>query len=243
MMKNYKITVSYDGTDYHGWQVQPQKQTIQGLIQDALYLFKSKRIKLIGAGRTDAGVHAAGQVAHFKADLDYSNQELLNALNGNLPPDIRIIKVENVDMDFHSLKNARTKIYQYRIINAPDISPFDIRYTLHLPSALNLIKMNEAASRFIRKHDFTSFSSNRLRQPVKNVIRSEIKKKGPEIVYKVEADGFLKYMVRTIVGALIAAGKDKLTPDEIDSLFKHRKRSVLTPTAPAKGLCLIKVKY
>jgi tRNA pseudouridine38-40 synthase len=176
-MKNYKITVCYDGTDYHGWQIQPQKRTIQGKIEEALYNFKSKRIPVVGAGRTDAGVHAAAQVANFKADFSIADDELLNALNGNLPPAIRVTKVETVDMDFHSRKSARSKIYQYRIFNAPDITPFQIRYVLHHPAPLNLQKMKQAALLFVREDDFTSFSSNQLRHPVKKVMRSEIKKR------------------------------------------------------------------
>ncbi|MCD6518286.1 MAG: tRNA pseudouridine(38-40) synthase TruA [Candidatus Aminicenantes bacterium] len=243
MVKNFKITVCYDGTDYHGWQIQPRKKTIQGVIEDALYLFKSKRIKLIGAGRTDAGVHAAAQVAHFKADLHYSENELLRALNGNLPPDIRILKVEISDKEFHARKQAKSKIYQYRIYNAPDITPFETRYALYHPAPLDIRKMQEAASLFIRKDDFTSFSSNRLRHPIKNVTRSEIKKQGKMILYTVEADGFLMYMARTMAGALLAAGRGKISLDRIDQLFKEKKRSPLTPTAPARGLCLLKVSY
>jgi len=243
MVKNFKITVCYDGTDYHGWQIQPRKKTIQGVIEDALYLFKSKKIKLIGAGRTDAGVHAAAQVAHFKADLHYSENELLRALNGNLPSDIRIIKVETTNEDFHARKQARSKIYQYRICNTPEITPFETRYTLFHPAPLDIRKMQEAASLFIRKDDFTSFSSNRLRHPIKNVTRSEIKKQGKMILYTVEADGFLIYMARTMAGALLAAGRGKISLDRIDQLFKEKKRSPLTPTAPARGLCLLKVSY
>jgi len=243
MLKNFKITICYDGTDYHGWQIQPRKKTIQGVIEDALYLFKSKRIKLIGAGRTDAGVHAAAQVAHFKADLDYPENELLRALNGNLPPDIRIIKVETADNDFHARKQARSKIYQYSICNAPDITPFETRYALYHPAPLDIRKMKEAASLFIRKDDFTSFSSNRLRNPVKNVVRSEVKKQEKMIFYTVEADGFLIYMARTMAGALLSAGRGKIAPEQIGRLFKEKKRSPLTPTAPARGLCLLEVIY
>ncbi len=242
-MKNYKITVCYDGTDYHGWQIQPRKKTIQGLLEKALYHFKSQRITVTGAGRTDAGVHAAAQVAHFKADLNYPEDELQRALNGNLPPDIRVTKVETADRDFHSRKHAKSKIYQYRIFNAPDITPFQIRYVLYHPGPLDLKKMQEAAFLFKRKDDFTSFSSNRLLNPVKKVMHSQFIRKGKELIYTVEADGFLKYMARTMTGALIAVGEGKIAPPQIDTLFKENKRDPLIPTAPAKGLCLIKVKY
>jgi tRNA pseudouridine38-40 synthase len=243
MIKNYKITVCYDGTEYHGWQIQPQKKTIQGEIEKALYHFKSQRIPVTGAGRTDAGVHAAAQVAHFKADLRLSTHELLNAFNGNLPPDIRITKVETVDMAFHARKSARSKTYQYRIFNAPNITPFQLRYVLFHPKSLDIQKMKQAASFFVREDDFTAISSNRLRHPIKKVIRSEIKKKENEIIYTVEADGFLKYMVRTMVGALLMAGRGKITPETIESLFKEKKRSSLIPTAPPQGLCLLRVLH
>ena len=243
MKQTYKITVSYDGTDYFGWQRQPDKKTIQGELENVLYNFQAKKINVFGAGRTDAGVHALGQVAHFRVNIKLDNSELQQAINGQLPHDIRVTTLEKTGPDFHARKSTLSKIYQYRIFNTRNISPFLIRYALYIPSPLNITKMKKAAAHFIREDDFSSFSSNRLLHPVRNVFRSEIKKKGEEIIYMVEATGFLKYMVRTLVGTLLEIGKGKLEPDDIDKLFKLKKRSLSSPTAPSKGLCLVKVNY
>ena len=248
-MQNYKIIISYDGTDYHGWQRQPDKRTIQGQLEDVLTQISSKKIPVIGAGRTDAGVHAKAQVAHFKANLSLSENEVFRAMNGLLPADIRIISLQRADSNFHARKMAVSKIYQYRIFNSLNISPFLVRYTLHrsypsYPSfPLDIKSMKEAASLFVREADFTAFSSNRLLHPVRRVMFSEIKKKGDEIIYTIEANGFLRYMVRTIVGTLLEIGRGKMLPNEIEEIFSDKKRKETTPTAPAKGLCLIEVKY
>lgn len=237
------MIISYDGTDYHGWQRQPDKKTIQGILEAVLFKFRSKKIHVMGAGRTDAGVHALGQTAHFQADLNLNEKELLRALNGQLPPDIRVLSLENVDKNFHARKTAISKIYRYRIFNAPHISPFIIRYVLPWPSPLDFEKMQKTAQLFIRKDDFSAFSSNRLLYPVRDVTASHIDKEDNEITYTVAASGFLKYMVRTMVGTLLEIGKGKMEPAAIEDLFRKKRRSLSSPTAPAKGLCLIKVNY
>ena len=216
---------------------------MQGTLEDVLFRFKSQRVPVMGAGRTDAGVHALGQVAHFRAHLNLDDADLLRALNGQLPHDIRITSLIRADKDFHALRSARSKIYQYRICNQAAVSPFAVRYVLHWPPPLDLKKMQEAASYFVREADYSTFSSNRLLHPVRRVFRSEIKKHKGEIVYTVEATGFLKYMVRTMVGTLLEVGKGRLDPPEIEALFKQKKRSLSAPTAPAKGLCLLQVNY
>ena len=242
-MQNYKITLSYDGTEFHGWQRQPDRKTVQSTLETTLTQITQKKISVIGAGRTDAGVHALAQVAHFKANLRMDEDEILRALNSLLPQDIRITSLSRAAPDFHARKSARSKIYKYRILHSPTISPFVVRYALHWPSALDVNLMRRAAPLFIREADFTAFSSNRLLDPVRRITRSEIKKKGTEIIYTVEANGFLRYMVRTIVGTLLETGKGKFSPEQIEELFKQKKRSLASPTAPAKGLCLIKVNY
>ncbi|MBC8357623.1 MAG: tRNA pseudouridine(38-40) synthase TruA [Candidatus Aminicenantes bacterium] len=242
-MQNYRLTISYDGTDFHGWQRQPDKRTIQSVLEDSLFKIAQKKIHVFGAGRTDAGVHAQGQVANFNANLSIKNTELLRALNSILPGDVKVFSLKKVNADFHARKNAISKIYQYRIFNSPNISPFIFRYTLHRASPLKIDPMKKAAALFIREADFTSFSSNRLLNPVRKVKRSEIKKKGSEIIYTVEANGFLRYMVRTMVGTLLEIGKNKIPPEKIEEIFRGKKRSLASPTAPAKGLCLVKVNY
>ncbi len=243
MKQNYKIVLSYDGTDYCGWQIQPRKKTIQGTLEDALFRFRTCRIPVMGAGRTDSGVHALGQVANFQAELDLGDAELLQALNGQLPDDIRVLSLERAADIFHARKSARSKVYRYRIVNARQISPFDMRFALHWPGALDLHQMRAAARLFIREADFSTFSSNRLRHPVRKVTRSQVRMSQGEITYTVEASGFLQYMVRTMVGTLLEVGKGKVEPAGLEELFEQKKRSRETPTAPAKGLCLLKVDY
>ncbi len=243
MVQNYKITISYDGTDYYGWQKQKKHRTIQGELETALMKISSTETSVIGSGRTDAGVHALGQVAHFKANLRLGTTELVQAFNGTLPRDIRVISLQKRPGDFHARKSAKSKIYRFRILNSPRISPFILRYVLHWPSELDIQAMSDAATQFIREADFTSFSSNRELHPVRQIMHSEITQKGSEIVYSVEANGFLRYMARCIVGTLLQVGRGKMRPEDIDNMFKMKKRSLKSPTAAAKGLCLIRVKY
>jgi len=243
MTNTYKITVCYDGTEYHGWQRQPRKKTIQGVLESALQNFTAKGVPIIGSGRTDAGVHAQGQTAHFKADTTLSDEKLLKALNAILPKDIRILSLHQVESGFHALKMAKSKIYQYRIFNHPELSPFLLRYVLHWPGTLDLSLMKEAAVLFRREADFTTFSSNRLLYPIRKIIRSEIESREKEIIYTVEANGFLRYMVRTIVGTLLEIGRGRKSPADIPKIFKEKKRALAGKTAPAKGLCLMKVIY
>ncbi len=243
MIQNYKLKLSYDGTAFHGWQRQPERRTIQGVLEDCLAKITQKKIDVIGAGRTDAGVHACEQVANFKASLSLHDEELFKALNALLPEDIRVTSLKKVNLNFHARKMAKSKIYQYRIVNSRFISPFIQRYVLHWSSPLDVALMRKAARLFIREADFTPFSSNRLTQPIRKVERSEIKKKGREIIYTVEANGFLRYMVRTMVGTLLEVGRGKIPPERVEEIFKEKKRSLASPTAPAKGLCLTKVNY
>jgi len=243
MIQNHKLLLCYDGTDFHGWQRQPEKRTIQGEVEDALARIAQKKINVVGAGRTDAGVHAKGQVAHFKENIPIKEGELLRALNSILSSDVRVNSVEKVEPDFHARKMALSKIYQYRIFNSPSMTPFLFRYVYHRTAPLRFSLMEKAAPLFIREADFSGFSSNRLLQPVRNVYKSELRKRGPEIVYTIEANGFLRYMVRTIVGTLLEIGRGKITLEKIEEIFKTKKRSLAGPTAPAKGLCLLKVNY
>jgi len=243
MQQNYHILISYDGTDYFGWQRQPEKKTIQGLIENALEKIASKSIPVIGSGRTDAGVHALAQSAHFKAHITLDEEDLLKAINGNLPKDIRITSLQKAAPEFHARKSARSKTYQYRIIQSSSISPFLLRYALHWPSLLDVKKMKDAAALFVREADFTPFSSNRLLNPIRTIFNSEIHTKKDELIYTVEAKGFLRYMVRSIMGTLLEVGKGKIPPQIIEDLFKNKIRTHSSPTAPPQGLCLIKVIY
>jgi tRNA pseudouridine38-40 synthase len=242
-MRVIKLLIGYDGTDFCGWQRQPGDRTVQGEVEEALGKLAGKRIPIVGAGRTDAGVHALGQVVSFRAELCLEDGELLRALNGLLAGDVRVSSVRTAPADFDARKSARSKIYRYRIYNGVQVSPFLFRYVLHWPGPLDFKRMAESARLFERKADFTAFSSNRLLHPVRRVMRSELKKKGREITYTIEAEGFLRYMVRTIVGTLLEVGRGRIEPQAINDYFNQKKRSLASPTAPAKGLCLVKVIY
>ena len=241
-MPTYKLILSYDGTDFHGWQRQKEARTVQGVVEGALEKITGQKITLTAAGRTDAGVHARGQVAHFLASLSLEDEELLRALNAVLPWDVRVISLRRVPDYFHARRSAFSKIYEYRIINSHLVSPFLFRYVLPWPYPLDIEKMQQAARLFIREADFSAFTPAPTRYPVRRIYRSEIKKQGSLIIYRVEADGFLRYMVRTIVGTLLEVGRGRLNPEEIEKFFEPESPQA-GPVAPAKGLCLVRVFY
>lgn len=242
-MKNYRLVIGYDGTDFRGWQRQPDGRTVQGVLEEAVFKVTRKRTVVHGAGRTDAGVHALGQVASIRGVFKLTDEVLFRALNAVLPPDVRVFSLEEAPPGFHARRSARSKLYRYRIVHAPQASPLDRRYVLHWPYPLKLGAMREAARLFVRTADFTAFSSNRDRSPVRTVTRSEIRRSGDEIVYTVEAQGFLRYMVRTIVGTLLEVGRGRIRPADIEEIFGNRDRSLAGPTAPARGLTLVRVDY
>jgi len=242
-MKNYRIVLGYDGTDFKGWQRQPEARTVQGVLEAALQKVTGKRTVVHGAGRTDAGVHALGQAASFRGVFKLSDEVLLRALNAVLPADVRVFSLEEAPPEFHARKSARSKLYRYRIVRAPQPSPLDRRYVLHWPYPLRTGKMRQAARLFARTADFTAFSSNRDRFPVRTVTRSELRISGGEIVYTIEASGFLRYMVRTIVGTLLEVGRGRLQPEDLDGIFRHKDRSLAGPTAAARGLTLVRIDY
>jgi len=248
-MKNYKLVLGYDGTDFRGWQRQPDGprqpgcRTVQGVLEEAVRRITGKKVVVHGAGRTDAGVHALGQVAGFRGVFKLSDEVLLRALNAVLPEDVRIFSLAEAPPDFHARRSARSKTYRYRIVHAPQASPLDRRFVLHWPYPLKMGKMREAAGLFARTADFTAFSSNRDRSPVRTVTRSELRRSGDEIVYTVEAAGFLRYMVRTIVGTLLEVGRGRIAPALVVDIFGSKDRSLAGPTAAAMGLTLVRVDY
>lgn len=242
-MKNYRLVIGYDGTDFRGWQRQPDGRTVQGVLEEAVFKVTRKRTVVHGAGRTDAGVHALGQVASIRGVFKLTDEVLFRALNAVLPADIRVFSLGEAPPGFHARRSARSKLYRYRIVHAPQASPLDRRYVLHWPYPLKLGAMREAARLFVRTADFTAFSSNRDRSPMRTVTRSELRRSGDEIVYTVEAQGFLRYMVRTIVGTLLEVGRGRIRPADIEAIFGNRDRSLAGPTAPARGLTLVRVDY
>jgi tRNA pseudouridine38-40 synthase len=242
-MKTYRLVLGYDGTHFLGWQRQPDGRTVQGALEEAVRKITGKRTVIQGAGRTDAGVHALGQAASFRGAFRLSDEVLLRALNAVLPADVRVFSLEEAPPDFEARRSALSKTYRYRIVHAPQPSPLDRFYVLHWPYPLRLGKMRQAARLFVRTADFSAFSSNRDRSPIRTVTRSELKRRGDEIVYTIEAAGFLRYMVRTIVGTLLEVGRSRLEPETIEEIFRRRDRSLAGPTAAAKGLTLIRVDY
>ncbi len=242
-MKNYRVVVAYDGTAFRGWQRQPDVRTVQGVLEEAVRKITGKKTAVHGAGRTDAGVHALGQVASFRGAFRLTGEVLERALNAVLPADVRIFSLAEAPAGFHPRKSARSKVYRYRIARGPQPNPLDRHCVLHWPYPLRLGQMRRAAGLFVRTADFTAFSSNRDRSPVRTVTRSELRVSGAEIVYTIEAEGFLRYMVRTIVGTLLEVGRGRLEPEAIEEIFRKRDRSLAGPTAAAKGLTLVRVDY
>ena len=251
-MRNIKITIAYDGADFHGWQIQPGFATIQGAIADALQKIAQEKVIIHGASRTDAGVHALGQVAHFRTKSALSALELQRALNALIPPTIRIVAAEEVGPDFHSRWLAQGKTYRYRIFRGQVLPPFDYRRALHYPWPLDESAMAAAAREFEGEHDFTSFAASsgseeddRDRAMTRILYSSEIVREPDrdEIAYVVRGQSFLRYMVRKIVGTLIEVGKGRLAPGDIATLFEARDRSRSGPTVPAEGLYLVSLEF
>jgi tRNA pseudouridine38-40 synthase len=245
-MRNIKVLIEYDGTNYQGWQVQAKGPTIQGILEEKLSLLTGEPIRLFGSGRTDSGVHALGQVAHFKTQSQMDIHSIRKALNSLLPSDIVIKKVEEVGEDFHARKQSKSKLYEYRILNRELRSAFHHGYAWHIPQRLNLRKMREATQCLIGEHDFSSFRSvgTPTRTAVRKVIRAEWEKdRGEFLCFKIEATGFLKQMVRSIIGTLVEVGKGKMTVLEFRKILESKDRKKAGPTAPAHGLFLKEVKY
>jgi tRNA pseudouridine38-40 synthase len=251
-MRHIKFTIAYDGATFHGWQIQPSLPTIQGAIADAASQITQQKIFVHGASRTDTGVHALGQVAHFKTQSALPATEFQRALNALLPPAIRIVAAEEVGPDFHARWQAQAKTYRYRIWRGQVLPPFEYQRALHYSGPLDETAMAQAAHEFEGEHDFTSFSASsgsedddREREAVRVIYSSEIVREPDrdEIAYVVRGRSFLRYMVRKIVGTLIEVGKGRLTPPDIPRIFEARDRSRSGPTVPAEGLYLVSLEY
>jgi tRNA pseudouridine38-40 synthase len=251
-MRYFKLTIAYDGTDFHGWQIQANKPTIQGEIVNVLRRITQENVQLHGAGRTDAGVHALGQVASFRTQSALSAGEFQRALNALLPSTIRIVAAEEVGPDFHARWSARGKIYRYRLYRGKVVPPILWRYVLHYPFPLDEDAMRIAASRYVGPHDFAAFAAStgsedddKERSTVREIYSSELVRSegGEELVYTVCGRSFLRYMVRKMVGTLLEVGRGKLTPADIGRLYELRDRSKSGPTVPPQGLCMVSVEH
>lgn len=251
--KNYRLTIAYDGTQYHGWQIQPNGISIQEIIENTLKILLKRDIHIIGSGRTDAGVHAKAQIAHFKYYLDENTKELdlykmMASLNGILPLDIRIKKIEEAPTDFHSQYSAKGKIYHYHICLDKIQEPFNRLYSWHMHWPIDRKLLFEATQLFIGTHDFTSFANEAHRgsaskDPVRTIQRLDVIDEEGGIRLEFEADGFLYKMVRNIVGMLIQVASGKEPLDRIKEVFVAKNRQIAPQSAPPQGLFLYEVKY
>ena len=244
-MRTLKFTLSYDGTRLVGWQRQAEGESVQGLVEDALARFEGARVVVHGAGRTDAGVHALGQVASAIVSFDHDVTTLQRALNVHLPPDIRVESVVEADPEFHARFSARGKTYQYRIRNAPVADPFERAYEWHLPEPLDLAAMERAASTLVGTYDFVAFQSvgSETGGTIRTVTRSVWRDSGGLLTYEISGDGFLRHMVRAIVGTLVEVGRGWRQPENVAALLEPRTRAEAGATAPAHGLFLLCVEY
>jgi tRNA pseudouridine38-40 synthase len=251
-MRYFKLTIAYDGTDFHGWQMQSNKPTIQGEIANVLGRLTQERVALHGAGRTDAGVHALGQVASFKSSSQLSAGEFQRALNALLPPTIRIVASEEVGPTFHARWSARGKTYCYRIYRGKVVPPMIWRYVLHYPFPLDETAMREAAGRFAGVHDFASFAAStgseeedQVRSMEREIFSAALTRTSDneELGFTVTGRSFLRFMVRKMVGTLLDIGRGKLVPGDIDRLYELKDRSKSGPTVPAQGLVMVAVQH
>jgi tRNA pseudouridine38-40 synthase len=249
-MRSLKITISYDGTDFAGWQIQPDTPTIQGTLSSAIGRVTGEKVLPQGSGRTDAGVHALAQVANFSLESPIPPENLLKALNDVLPSTIRILAVEEVDSSFHARKSATAKTYRYRMYRADICPPFLARYVWHHPYPLDENGMIDSADAVTGEHDFTSFAAvdpERGREQevsnIRTIFASTWRREGDEFIYEVRGSGFLHHMVRNLVGTFILVGKGTLKPKDVSRILEAKSRSAAGATAPASGLFLVNVEY
>ena len=250
-MRNLKITLAYDGSDFCGWQVQPERATIQGTLAAAIERITGAKALPQGSGRTDAGVHALAQVASCHVEAGIPTENLQRALNHVLPPAIRVLSVEEESPDFHARRSARAKTYRYRIYRDEICPPFLARYLHHYPYPLDEDAMRAAAAVIVGEHDFTSFAAvdpERGREDdeasnVRKIYSSEWRRDEDELIYTVRGSGFLHHMVRNLVGTFLLVGKGTLDCAGLERVLEARGRSAAGPTAPARGLYLVSVEY
>jgi len=251
-MRYFKLTIAYDGTDFHGWQIQANKPTIQGEIVSVLRRLTQENVQLLGAGRTDAGVHALGQVGSFRTQSPLSAGEFQRALNALLPPAIRIVGTEETGPDFNARWSAKGKVYRYRLYRGKVVPPMLWRYVLHYPFPLDEDAMRDAAARFVGMHDFSSFAAStgsedddKERNMEREIFAAELDRTpdDEELWFTVHGRSFLRYMVRKMVGTLLDVGRGKLKPEDIDRLYECKDRSKSGPTVPPQGLCMVRVDH
>ena len=246
MTTNFKLIIEYDGSRYHGWQRQKEDRSIQGEIEKALKTITARSVTLIGSGRTDAGVHAQGQVANFECETRLEPAAMANALNSLLEDDIVIKDCEAVSSSFHARYDAKSKVYHYQILNRPVPAAIGRQYSWFIRKALNQEAMRAAMALIVGSHDFKAFegTGSARQHTTRHIYSAELSEQDDGLlVFKIEADGFLRYMVRNIVGTLVDVGLEKLTLHDFKRILDSQDRSQAGVTAPAQGLTLIKVNY
>jgi tRNA pseudouridine38-40 synthase len=245
-VRTLKLTVAYDGTRFVGWQRQAAGESIQGVLEDALARFEGSPVTVHGAGRTDAGVHALGQVASVRVSCRHDTSTLTRALNAQLPEDVRVMSVEDAEDDFHARFSARAKTYRYMIRNAPIATPFERAYVWHVPGPLNVDAMHAGAALLVGTHDFAAFQSAGTATPgsVRTMVRSGIRVPEPSLLaFEVTGEGFLRHMVRALAGTLVEIGRGWREPASIRTLLANGLRAEAGATAPPHGLFLVAVDY
>lgn len=244
-MRNLKLTLAYDGTRFHGWQIQPELPTIQGELQQTLQKLFNHEVSVTGSGRTDAGVHAHGQVANVETIRTMDTDAVLRGANALLSSDIRVLNVEEVSPEFHARRSARSKTYEYHIWRHPIVSPFHCRYVHAFRYPLDEEALDRGATYFPGIHDFTSFCAvaTEIEDRVRTIYEASWDRSENQWVFSIRGNGFLQYMVRTIVGTLLEAGQGRLRPEQIPGIFEAKDRRLAGPSLPAHGLHLIEVEY
>lgn len=244
-MRNVAMVVAYDGTNYHGWQTQPGLKTVENVLKDAIEKVVNHPVKLIAAARTDAGVHAIGQVVNFRTESEIPLENLHRGINTFLPYDIRVTSLSEVDIRFNAKSHAKSKTYVYVICNDRTPLPFFFRYSWHVPYFLDVSFMDLLSKHLIGKKDFASFKKKDevYRSTEREILKAKVKKVGRFIYFVCEGTGFMRYMVRIIVGTLLLGGMGKISEDDFVKIIESKNRDLAGPTAPAKGLFLKKVSY
>lgn len=244
-VRNIKLVIQYDGTNYHGWQEQPEADTIQGRLTAAIEALTGQRVRVNGSSRTDAGVHALGQAANVRIDTAVPTANFATALNRLLPDDIAVVEACDVPEAFDAISDAVSKRYRYTIDTGPCRSVMQIRFCWHRPGRLDIEAMRQAAGRLVGTNDFKSFASaaDTRESSVRTISDFVVEADGPQIHIEVEADGFLYNMVRNLVGTLVEVGRGRWSPDRVSQVLAARDRAAAGPIAPPAGLCLLWIRY
>ena len=245
-MRNIRLTLSYDGTDFSGWQYQPDARTVQGAVEEALGVILAGPVRIGGAGRTDAGVHALGQTAGFRTDSRIPCPALCRGLNALLAPDVRVLCADEVPDSFDVRRSAILRVYRYLIYTGSVMSPFMGRYAWHIPAPLSAEAMNRAGSQLVGTHDFASFASSpdETTSTVRQIVSFHVDETGGGVItIEIAANAFLRHMVRSIVGTIVDVGRGKMSVERFGEIIRARDRARAGVTAPPQGLFLVEVRY